>query len=471
MPLNFIVIPTRIAGIRFAVMFSASAPHGAGAPALPAVTTKDALNSTTLGVRALPLIAVILLLASPPAHAYLDPGTGSMLLYALVGMATTAWFSLRSLYYHLKHALLGRAFAQAAQEPEADLVFFSEGRHYWNTFAPIIAALDAQGVKCAYLTADPEDPGLSYRSGNVSSRYLGGDYRSTAYMNHIIAKLVVLTTPQLDVLTLRRSKRVKHYAHIVHAPADILLYKKYSCDYFDSVLCSGPHQIESLRLLERKRELPPKQLLETGCVYYDVMRRKLKDISVERDAVTTVLVAPTWGRNGCLTRYGGRIVAPLLDAGCRVILRPHPQMYKSQMDLVQSIAEAFAGRPNFEIDRAPSGERAMARSHLMLSDISGIIFDYAFLFERPVLVIDSPVERGGFEAEDVDAEIWEIAIRDRIGRIVSESDLERLGDIVGEVLGAKPAEEIKAIRDASCYHFGHAGDVAARQLLDILRAL
>lgn len=65
------------------------------------------------------------------------------------------------------------------------------------------------------------------------------------------ADVCVLTTPGLDVLQIHRSPGVRHYAHLVHSATDMAIYKLFSFDWFDSVLCSGPHQMRSLRALGR----------------------------------------------------------------------------------------------------------------------------------------------------------------------------------------------------------------------------
>ena len=43
------------------------------------------------------LLALSLMLESMPAHAYLDPGTGSMLLSVVVGLVSGAYFVIRKL--------------------------------------------------------------------------------------------------------------------------------------------------------------------------------------------------------------------------------------------------------------------------------------------------------------------------------------------------------------------------------------
>jgi CDP-glycerol glycerophosphotransferase (TagB/SpsB family) len=251
----------------------------------------------------------------------------------------------------------------------------------------------------------------------------------------------------------------------------VLLYKKYAFDYFDSILCSGPHQIVNIRKLEEIRGLPEKKIFKTGCTYYDLMLRNIGELVDEKPTGTTVLVAPTWGKNGCLTRYGAKVLRPLLDAGYHVILRPHPQMFKSEAKLLAAIVKELESYSNVEIDLNPAGERSMTRSDILVSDISGIIFDYAFLFQKPVLVIDGPLNYGGYEAEDVDSEIWELSARNRIGRIVEERHVEGFASNVEQALKEYSRVDIRSFRDEYCYNFGRAGEIAADQLVEILRTI
>ena len=56
---------------------------------------------------------------------YLDPGTGSLLLYAIVGITTTVLFALRGFWYSLRSKVfMGK---KGAVKELPDLVFQSEG--------------------------------------------------------------------------------------------------------------------------------------------------------------------------------------------------------------------------------------------------------------------------------------------------------------------------------------------------------
>jgi hypothetical protein len=46
---------------------------------------------------------------APPAHAYLDPSTGSMILSAIVGLFATIGLAIKTYWYKLKNLVTGRA--------------------------------------------------------------------------------------------------------------------------------------------------------------------------------------------------------------------------------------------------------------------------------------------------------------------------------------------------------------------------
>ena len=58
--------------------------------------------------RALALACVTLMTFAPPASAYLDPGTGSMILSAIVGLFATAALAIKTYWYKIKRLLTGK---------------------------------------------------------------------------------------------------------------------------------------------------------------------------------------------------------------------------------------------------------------------------------------------------------------------------------------------------------------------------
>ena len=46
---------------------------------------------------------ILILGTATPAYAYLDPGTGGMLLSMIVGLVATAWFAFKGFFYKIKN--------------------------------------------------------------------------------------------------------------------------------------------------------------------------------------------------------------------------------------------------------------------------------------------------------------------------------------------------------------------------------
>lgn len=345
------------------------------------------------------------------------------------------------------------------------IVFFSEGINYWSTFAPVINSLIKKNIKFSFLTMDANDPGLKFENENIKKYYIGTGFNSMFFMNMLEADIVVMTTPGLGSLNIKRSPGVKHYTHIVHSPADIHTYRKFSFDHFDSVMCSGPHQMKSLRELEDKRKSNKKLLLETGCSYMDILA---ENTELGVDNGNTILVAPTWGSNGALSKYGSSIIKPLLDSGYDVIVRPHPQQYKSEVKLLKQIQKELKKYNNLAWDNKPTGKDSLRNSTLMISDLSGVIFDYAFIYNKPVISLDYTLIPKGFELEDLSHNPWEIDVREDLGALYS-GDGSSISEVVKKVLEENNrSDDSNCLRDNSVYNWKNSGAVAADQLITLL---
>lgn len=417
------------------------------------------------------LLSGLLLLLPINAFAYLDPGSGSMLLYFIMGVFASLIYYFKGIVYKVRAFFSGGKADKGLRNLEGiDILFYSEGGQYWHVYQPVIAALDAKGIKSAYYTSSEKDPGLVADYKHLKKAYIGNDLSSFAILNNIKVKLFVTTTPQLDVMQLKRSKNVETYIHLIHAPTDALMYRYYSFDFFDVVMCSGEHQIESIRALEKERGTEIKELLATGLTYFDVLQRNKDELqaSLADEKQKTVLVAPTWFDGNLLEVHGAKPLLDIAEQGYQVILRPHPQTFVSKPDLMAKIEAEIDGQAAITIDRAPSGEASMAKADLLLSDLSGIIFDFYFVYEKPVILMSSGIPKAGQEAECVAKEVWEIEHLEKFATLVEVEDLADIKTIIEQAFAKANPAEIAEFRNQSVFNYGQAGLVAANQLIEKL---
>ena len=401
---------------------------------------------------------------------YLDPGTGSLLLYAIVGITTTVLFALRGFWYSLRSKIFLGKKGTVKEMP--DLVFQSEGGKYWQVFQPVLKALDKYDIKYGFVTSDKNDPVFTSGLKNVVAICPGKELMTLSYLNRIKAKIVVSTTPQLDVYMLKRSKHVGKYVHLFHAPADIGMYEMYAFDNYDVMLCTGAYQKEAIRSIEKNRHEKAKELLDTGCTYYDYMLEELRKLPQKQDEGLTVLYAPAWGERSSVIKYGTAVIDRLAEAGIRVIFRPHPQMYVSDKETIAAVEEKIRNNPLIELDRNRTAAASMARSHAMVTDISGVIFDYALLFEKPIFLVNAEYNLGGYDVIDIDGgKVWDLDKSREITRIIRPEEIQNLASIVKAEMGNADAylDKIRKIKNEEIYNFGHAGEVSAAQLVEMLK--
>lgn len=408
---------------------------------------------------------------------YIDPGTGSILVSSIVALVAVGFYMVKGFIYR-KLNIGGSSGVHLDTSREYSLVFYSEGGQYWHVFKPILEQLDSRGINATYLSSAQDDPGLSADLTHIEPIYVGSGRELYFFLNHLRADMLVMTTPGLDVLQIKRSKTVGHYCHITHSAAGADMYKAFGLDYYDSVLVGGDEDLRFIREIERKRGFPEKQVEIIGCTYLDVLRTKLKETSGRADTLPdkrpTVLLSPTWGEHGLLAKYGTQILSTLEQADAYdVIVRPHPQSSVSEPKMLEDLIKAFPANEHRMWDRNHDGLEAMAQADLMISDFSGIIFDFLFLFGKPVLTLNRQIEKRGRDAMDLDEEPWGIRVLERVGRVLSETDIPVLPAIIDKTLGEHGvfSGEIELLRTDMDKHPGESGRRGADFIGNTLAAI
>jgi hypothetical protein len=397
---------------------------------------------------------------------YIDPGTGSMLFSILIGAAATLYFLVRALIIKAKVLFSGgRSTANSALAHP--YVIYSEGKQYWNVFKPILDEFEKRGKALLFLTSSEDDPVFNAEYNFIKAEYIGEGNKAFARLNLLHADFCLMTTPGLDVYQLKRSKMVKHYSHILHAPSDATMYRIFGIDYFDSILLTGDYQTKDIRTLEKQRNLPEKKLITVGCSYLDVYAERIKQIPPDENHQFTVLVSPSWGPSALLVRYGERLLTPLVDTGYHIIIRPHPQSKKSESSMLESLAEKYGNAANVHWDYDRENIYSLAKADIMISDFSGIIFDYIFLFDKPVIYVKQGMDLRPYDADDLGdaAGLWQFKTLHETGVELKEEYFDRIDTVIKNISGS--AELQQARRKAKAEAWQYPGE-AGRRITDFM---
>lgn len=396
---------------------------------------------------------------------YIDPGTGSMLFTILIGVLGAAFYSLRMLWIKLR-------FKLGSGKVEADLkglpfVIFADDKRYWSIFEPICRELDKRGKDVVYMTASEDDPALDNTFEHIKAEYVGNENKAFARLNFLKATIVLSTTPGLDVYQWKRSKEVKYYVHIPHAASEITLYRMFGIDYYDAILLSGEYQAQDIRNLEKLRELPEKELYKVGIPYMDKMIARLESEGPAPEHERTVLLAPSWGQSAIFSVYGGKILDVLLKTGYHIIVRPHPQSFKSEKDMIEKLMKEYPESDQLEWNRDTDNFDVLRRSDILISDFSGVIFDFSLVYDKPVIYTNPNFDVSLYDAWWLDTPLWTTTALPRLGRELTEDNMNNLKDLIDSCLSdAQYVEGRRQVKSETWEFVGQGAERTADYLIN-----
>jgi len=375
----------------------------------------------------------------------------------------------------LKEIVCFYRFFWKTPKEEKKIIFYAEHEDYYPNFAGLIEELIGknQQIIC-YITSDPNDPILQKSEPRIKTFYMKS--LLAFFMFFVNCKVFVMTLTDLHQFHLKRSISPVHYVYVFHSMISTHMKYLYGAfDYYDSILCVGPHHIKEIRKHEELHELPRKELVKAG--YYPLEQiyaayQKYLSVKSSDGEKTTVLIAPSWGVRNVLESCGESLVDLLLEKGYEVIVRPHPETIRRTPELIDMLDIKFAKNPAFTLERTVATYDSLLRSDILICDSSGVVFEYAFGTERPVLFLDVPYMVRNEKYKELDIEVFELSLRSEIGVVVSPEALDTVPEVIEKLKANKMEykERIAQLRERNVYAFGHSSKIGAKHIIDLANA-
>ena len=306
----------------------------------------------------------------------------------------------------------------------------------------------------------------------MKAEFIGPDNKVFTRLNFLKANVVLSTTPGLDVYQWKRSRDVKYYVHIPHAASEITMYRMFGVDYYDAILLSGDYQIQDLRDLEKLRGIPAKELLKVGIPYMDEMAKRLQNADPVPAHERTVLLAPSWGPSAIFSVYGGKIIEKLLQTGYHVIVRPHPQSFTSEKEMLDKLMQEYPESDRLEWNRDNDNFNVLNRSDILISDFSGVIFDFSLVYDKPVIYTDPNIDVSVYDAWWLERPLWTMSALPRLGEELNTGNMDNLKDLIDGCLSdPRYAEGRRSVKEETWANFGSGAKATADYLVNKLNEL
>ena len=355
---------------------------------------------------------------------------------------------------------------------DRNIVFYSETHQDWHHLQPLIDFLIERLARTVcHVTSEPTVPLPSPPAAGLHAFRVGRGALCTWLFQTLKADVMVLTMLDLQNFQLKRSLHPVHYCYVFHSMGSThMVDHENSYDHYESLLCAGPHHVEEIRRREELAGPARPSIWSPTAIRGSSGSSRSRPRAPAGAGPPTVLLAPTWGEQSTLHVCGEPLIAALLGAGIRVILRPHYQTARLAPRLVEGLVARFGADPRFRhVDRMEESA-SLFESDLLISDWSAMAIEYALGLGKPVLFVDVPPRVRNPKYAELGLEPMEMRIRRELGRILP---LDRLADApryVAELVrgrGGVPRAQRRRSGRQWAFNFGRSVEVGAREIARI----
>lgn len=356
------------------------------------------------------------------------------------------------------------------------LVFYSENNGFYKYYKGIIEyILEHTNITIHYVTSDPDD--AIFKKAETNDRikaYYIGEKRLITLMMKLEADVCVMTMPDLENYHIKRSYVDKHieYVYVPHGMDSLnMTMRKGSMDHFDSVLCTGKHQKEEIEKTEAAYGLPKKKLVEWGYSLLDDMRESYSRMDKSEKDVKSVLIAPSWQKDNIVDSCLEEILDSLKGKGYKVVVRPHPQHVRHMPEKMEGLKEKYKYNSDIEIQTDFSSNSTVFEADMMITDWSGIAYEYAYTTCKPVLFIDTPMKIMNPEYTKIDTEPINIWMREKIGKVLALDSVSEAADAVAEILMNSDgySRQIDEFVHEYVYNLGSSSEIGAKYIIKTIQ--
>lgn len=349
------------------------------------------------------------------------------------------------------------------------VVFYSEKKGFYKYYKDVIEYILAKtDIIIHYVTNDPEDDVFDLASDNFRVYYIG-ENKFTVLMLKLDADMCVMTTPDLQKYHIKRSiiRNDTEYVYMDHGMNSLnMVLRKGAIDYFDTVFVANKNLEDEIRAQERVYGLKEKILVRYGYALIDNMAAAYESEEHNQNDRKTILIGPSWQDDNIMDLCLDEILDNILGLGYEVIVRPHPQYVRHCPERLEALKEKYGSYDDFVLQTDFSSNSTVFNADIMMTDWSGIAYEYSFATLKPSLFINTPMKVMNPDYKDIDITPFDVEIRDKIGVSVETDKLSQLPQVIERLLSDEfSRDEMAKVREEYLFNFGSSAQVGAKYII------
>ena len=354
------------------------------------------------------------------------------------------------------------------------LVFYSESNGFYKYYKGIIEyLLKNSKLTIHYITSDYNDNIFNLEKENSRIRaYYIGEKKLITLMMKMDADVVVMTMPDLNNYHIKRSyvRKDIEYIYIPHGMDSLnLTMRTSSMNNFDTVFVTGKHQKDEAIKTNEIYNIKNRKIVEWGYSLLDDMINDYKEEN--KDNTKTILIAPSWQKDNIVDLCLDEILNNLSKTYYNIIVRPHPQQVRNMKDKFEMLKEKYSSFKNIEIQTDFSSNSTVFNSDLLITDWSGIAYEFAFTTKKPVLFIDTPMKIMNPEYKKIEIEPFNIWTRNEIGESIKIEEIEQINSIINKIFNNEKDynKKIEKLTQEYVYNLGNSSEIGAKYIIKTIK--
>lgn len=354
------------------------------------------------------------------------------------------------------------------------LVFYSESNGFYKYYKSIIEyLLEHTNIIIHYITSDYNDNIFNMaKDNNHIKAYYIEEKKLITLMMKMDADVVVMTMPDLENYHIKRSyvRDDITYVYIPHGVDSINLTQRYkSINAYDVFLASGKYQREEAEATFKLFKLDRK-IVDYGYCLLDDMLKNYKE-KKNNSKRKSILIAPSWQKDNICDLCLDELISELLkNKDYDIIVRPHPQEVRHKKEKFEKLKEKYKDNKQIYIQTDFSSNNSILDADLLITDWSGIAYEYAFTTKKPVLFINTPMKIMNPHYKDIKIEPYTIWSREVIGKSIAPDKLKDVNKVVKSLIGNKEyTKKITDLLNDSVYNIGCSGEAGAKCIIECIQ--
>ena len=354
------------------------------------------------------------------------------------------------------------------------LVFYSESNGFYKYYKGTIEyILENTNIIIHYITSDYNDKIFELEKENPRIKaYYIEEKKLITLMMKMDADVIVMTMPDIDIYHIK-SSYVRKDAHYIYIPHDqcshSLTLRPHATDHYDTIFVTGKQQKEEYLAYNKLNKLNNRIIYEVGYPLLDDMIKEYKEVKKKKEK--TVVIAPSWQKDNIVDLCLNEILDNIKDENYKIVVRPHPQHVRHKKEWFENLKKQYEKNKNIVIQTDFTKTDTVFNADLIITDWSGIGFEYAYTTKKPVLYINTPMKIMNPNYNEINITPINIWARDVIGKSLNTDELDKVKDTIRELLNSKDKykKEITKVVNEYVYNLGNSAEVGANYIIDIIQ--